>query len=199
MKYFIALLVLLCEANGQQRILVQPNNEIIRLNKSESALSILDKEVTKNKRDCFSNLFRFGYSSDIYPSPAIFNSFHKDVLGMWFVAPASGTINTLFCYIENVRNYYSPLSIRIFESNIYPGHGPGFSPYPSPCMNWGYYLDSNDLDNGITPFRDRTTDTQWISTAPNSLTTFDPLGNELLGDGGFNIKVNPQSTNSLQF
>ena len=101
--------------------------------------------------------------------------------------------------MENVGNYYSPLSIRIFKSNIYPNHGPGFSPYPSPCMNWGYYLDSNDLDNGITPFRDRTTDTQWISTAPNSLTTFDPLGNELLGDGGFNIKVNPQSTNSLQF
>ena len=187
--------LLTCSVYSQYRILVKPNDEVIPLEKGGYAVDIIKSRSHTMPTSCGSNYFKFGYTEEIYPPSSNFGSYHKDALGMWFIAQAEGTLDTLYWYMNDIGNSDSTLSIRIFKSNIYHGQGPGFSPYPPPCLNWGYYIDTNDLDNGITPFRDMATDPQWISTA--ALTTFDPLGDELWGDGGFNFKVQPKSVNAL--
>ena len=198
MKYLIGLVVVfIFTAYGQQRILIKPNDEVIPLEKGERVADIIKRQTYMTHTDCGSNSFRFGYPPDSYNPTSSFGSFHKDVLGMWFIAQANGTLDTLYWRMNDVGNFDSTISIRIFKSNIYHGQGPGFSPYPPPCVNWGYYLDTNDLDNGITPFHDRATDTQWISTASIALPTFDPLSDELWGNGGFTFRVQPNSVNAL--
>jgi hypothetical protein len=184
---------------GQVKYLVSPNNEVIPIKPNDRVVNyISSKSRVTFQSSCDSNSnFIFGYSPYVYQPTSYFGGNHKDVFGQWFIAPADGTIDTLFWSMNEVGNIDSTISIRIFKSNIFRGQGPGFSPYPPPCLNWGYYLDTNDLDNGITPFRDKATDTNWISTAPIDTQTFDPLGDELWGNGGFQIKVNPYSVNAL--
>lgn len=182
---------------GQVKYLISPNCEVIPIELNGCVVDyISSKNGFELQSSCDGN-FIYGYSPDIYPSTSNFSGNHKDVFGQWFVAPVDGTIDTLYFSINDVGNADSIVSIRIFKSNIFRGQGPGFSPYPPPCLNWGYYIDTNDLDNGITPFRDKATDTNWISTAPIDTQTFDPLGDELWGNGGFQFKVNPFSINAL--
>jgi hypothetical protein len=184
---------------GQVKYLVSPNNEVIPIKPNDRAVNYISSKssVTLQSSCDGSSNFIFGYLPDIYSSTSNFGGNHKDVFGQWFIAPVDGTIDTLFWSMNEVGNADSTVSIRIFKSNIFRGQGPGFSPYPPPCLNWGYYIDTNDLDNGITPFRDKATDTNWISTAPIDTQTFDPLGDELWGNGGFQFKVNPFSINAL--
>ncbi|MBA4311720.1 MAG: hypothetical protein C0417_03725 [Chlorobiaceae bacterium] len=184
-------------AYGQLKYLVSPNDEVIPLKPNERAVNYISSKSGVGLQSSCNGDFIFGYSPDFYPSTSRFGGNHKDVFGQWFIAPADGTIDTLFWSMDEVNNYDSTVSIRIFKSNIFRGQGPGFSPYPPPCLNWGYYLDTNDLDNGITPFRDKATDTNWISTAPIDTQTFDPLGEELWGNGGFQFRVTPLSINAL--
>ncbi|MBI5477000.1 MAG: T9SS type A sorting domain-containing protein [Ignavibacteriales bacterium] len=182
---------------GQVKYLASPNNEVIPIKPNERVANFISsKSEVKSQSNCNGD-FIFGYSPYVYQPTSNFGGNHKDVFGQWFIAPADGTIDTLFWSMNEVGNADSTVSIRIFKSNIFRGQGPGFSPYPPPCLNWGYYIDTNDLDNGITPFRDKATDTNWISTAPIDTPTFDPLGEEIWGNGGFQFRVNPFSVNAL--
>ncbi|MBI5020320.1 MAG: hypothetical protein HZB59_02695 [Ignavibacteriales bacterium] len=198
MRIFLLVIIVCSQITfGQVKYLVSPNNEVIPLKPSERAVNYINSKSGVRLQSSCKVDFIFGYSPDVYQPTSYFGGNHKDVFGQWFVAPADGTIDTLFWSMSEVNNYDSTVSIRIFKSNIFRGQGPGFSPYPPPCLNWGYYLDTNDLDNGITPFRDKATDTNWISTAPIDTATFDPLGDEIWGNGGYQFKLNPSWINAF--
>ncbi|MBI4548750.1 MAG: T9SS type A sorting domain-containing protein [Ignavibacteriae bacterium] len=199
MNRLIVLTVLAATlAHAQERLLVNPNNEVIPLRKGESAIEVLkDYKINRSVESVCSDKFTFGYTPDNYTPNTNFGARHKDVLGMWFVAPASGTIDTIFWMSFEVGAQDSQISVRIHQSNIFPGHGPGYPPYPAPCQPWGYYVNVNDSDQFITPFRDEATDTQWISTLPGDVPSFDPLGEELWGAGGYQVISHANSVNAL--
>ncbi|MBI4548751.1 MAG: hypothetical protein HY707_12270, partial [Ignavibacteriae bacterium] len=196
MGKILILLILTTTAIAQERLLVNPNNEVIPLQKGESAFEVAKKYVLKrsSSSECPDKI-TFAYRPKDLPNTN-FGAMHGDVLGMWFIAPASGTIDTLFWMAFAVGAPDSLIYIRIFKSIIYPGRGPGYPPYPAPCIPWGYYVNTNDLDQGVAPFRDEATDTHWVSTLPG-ITTFYPLGDELWGNGGFPVIDHANSINAL--
>jgi hypothetical protein len=121
-------------------------------------------------------------------------------MGEWFVAPVRGTIDT-FYFIPNgsISTVDSTVIVRIFKSNIFPGHGPGYD-YPPPCLSWGYWLNTNDPESGIAAFIQDATDTTWHSTADSngsSSPSFEPFGSAVWGMGGPSVKLVPNSINSL--
>ncbi|MBI5215404.1 MAG: T9SS type A sorting domain-containing protein [Ignavibacteriae bacterium] len=185
---FIIFVAVTIVAFPQSRVLVSPNDEVIPLKKGEGAFHVLENHGMKFTSSTYCpdvDYPGFGY----WPPPTFrFGARHKDVLGQWFVAQYSGTIDTLFWYMNgSIGALDSTVFVRIFRSNITPMSGPGVrpGPYNPPCQPWGYYLNSNDLDNGITPFKDHATDTNWISTYFGDTASFDPLGEEIWGMGGF--------------
>src|SRR5713101_2407592 len=178
-------------AHSQQRLLVSPNSEIIPLKRNERMIAAAKLlRLTNPAATLCGNKFTFGYPEELFPPNANFGAFHKDVMGEWFIAPASGTIDTIFWEaLGSVGALDSLVSVRIFKSNIYPGRGPGFRPYRPPCGPWGYYPSVYDSDQGITPFKDEATDTQWVSTTrPGDYVSFDPLGKLLWGFTGVKIR-----------
>ncbi len=178
---------------AQEHLLINPNNEVIMLGKNENAIDVIRGSLNLNKQlsDCPVN-YVWGFDGEHFPVTVNFGAYHLDVMAMWYIAPASGTIDTMYWFMSNyIGARDSLVRIRVFKSNINKGRGPGSSPYPPPCMNWGYYINTNDYDQGISPYRDEATDTNWISTAPYGLTTFDPLGEELWIDGGIWFKIKP--------
>jgi len=141
----------------------------------------------------------FGYTREQYPGTNIpFEAFHQDIMAMWYVAPASGTIDTVFVYNLDVGTLDSTVTVRIFNSNIYPGSGPGYNGYPKPGkLCWGYYISSNDLDNGLAAFPEDATDTTWYSTVTGATPSFSPMGSEIWGFGGFPKVMNAFATNNI--
>ncbi|MDI6765291.1 MAG: T9SS type A sorting domain-containing protein [Bacteroidota bacterium] len=193
-KYLLFFLLTTFVAFAQERLLINPNNEVIPLGKNENAIDVVKKSLNLNKwlpPQCPEN-FVWGFDSYHFPMSVNFGAYHLDVMAMWYIAPASGNIDTLYWFMsDEIGARDSLVSIRVFRSNIYPGRGPGYSPYPPPCMNWGYYINTNLYDQGISPYKDEATDTNWVSTAHNGLITFDPLGEELWIDGGIWFHVRP--------
>lgn len=186
-------------AYPQQRIIVSPKNEVLPLNRAKNAGEFVNRRgFNATGGSPCGPRFTFGYDPLKFPPTSNVGSRHKDVLGEWFVAPASGTIDAIFWEnLGSVGAHDSLLSVRIFNSNIYPGRGPGVAPYPAPCTPWGYYRNTNDLDQGITPFRNEATDTTWISSVYSDSTSFDPLGDELWGNGGFFHKMKANAVNFI--
>ena len=189
MKKYLVLFLFPTFLYSQQRYLVTPNDEFIPMRGGESFANAVHRaKEESSKQSACGTKFIFGYvSSHLYES---FGAKHKDVMAQWYVAKASGTIDSIF--IEDpgpVGNYDSSVSIRIFRSNIQPGIGPGFGPYRAPCAPWGYYVCTNDLDRGISPFKDEATDSTWNSTAMEDSGSFDPLGELIWGHGGVTVKM----------
>jgi hypothetical protein len=188
MKALLFFLLLSGTIIAQQKYLVSPNDEVIPLRRGESPRSIMAKRTgntTSSTLATCGTRFTFGYSETLYPATSNFGARHKDVMGEWFVAKATGTIDTLFWEtLGSVGALDSTLYLRIFNSRIGPTYGPGVRPglYGPPCQNWGYYVNTNDHDQGIAAFKEDATDTTWHSTIAGSVPpTLPPFLNVILG------------------
>ncbi|MBI3765739.1 MAG: T9SS type A sorting domain-containing protein, partial [Ignavibacteriales bacterium] len=144
------------------------------------------------------NPFTFGYTPEQYEPMFDFGGNHKAVLAMWFIAPGNGMIDTLFWLKGNYYPQSEPdlVTVRIHKSNVTPAHGPG-ADFPSNCITWGYFSNSNDLDQGISPFIEDATDTTWFSTIEQPYHTFPPMGDEIWGFGGYPVYEQHNSVNVL--
>ncbi|MBI1803464.1 MAG: hypothetical protein HY033_02190 [Ignavibacteriae bacterium] len=204
MKYsllFLILLFLTPLAHGQKRYLVSPNNDVIPLKSGESARQVIEKfrVQQKQKRQSASvQDMRFGYPPDINPIDGTFIAFHKDVVAMWFESPASGSIDTIFWVSgSSVGALDSIILLKVYASTINAHSGPGNPPYPPPCVNWGYWTSTNDIDQGLAAFPEDATDTTWHSTIPGTTPSFPPFGANLWGFTGVPVIDHPNSVNSL--
>src|SRR5258707_1354116 len=123
--------------DAQRRILVSPSNEIIRLFSANALKQGSRFRDLPNKSSTFcGSKFVFGYPPSYYPANSNFASYPNDLMGMWFVAPAPGTIDTLLWELDDAPGVQSDTmaEVRIYRSNIYHGSGPGYGPYaPPPC------------------------------------------------------------------
>ena len=101
-------------------------------------------------------------------------------MGEWFVAKATGTIDTIFWFaLGSVGATDSTLYVRVDNSRIGPNYGPGVRPGPwdPPCQNWGYFVNTNDQDQGIAAFPDDATPPNtnaWTSTIAAGPPTLPP-------------------------
>ena len=57
----------------------------------------------------------------------------------------------------------------------------GSNPYNAPCQNWGYWVNTNDLDQKVAAFPEDATDTTWHSTYNGAINSFPPFGSALWG------------------
>jgi len=189
-KHLLLFLFLPSFALCQQRLLINPNNEVFGLNKGESALSTVGSalQATVDTPSC--SVRQYGYSPDLYPTDVRFLAHRRDVMAMWFIAPASGTIDSIFWMMNGFQLHGdSILWLRLARSNISPGTGPGSDPYPTPCAPWGYFQNTADPINGITPYKEESTDTTWVSTVPGGVPSFPPIGQEMFFDGNNFIEI----------
>ena len=149
--------------------------------------------------DVCADKFTFGYTSEAFPTTNSFSSNHREVIGEWFVAPASDTIDTIFWYNhQSIGAYDSTVFLQVHASNIGPTYGPGVRPGPfyPPCVGWGYWVNTNDSDEHVAAFIEDATDTTWISTnVEYSDHSRPPFGTELWGLGGYPVRIHPRSVN----
>src|SRR5208283_4129322 len=138
-SFILSTLLLNCLSFSQQRYLVSPNQEIIPLTKGQVASKIIANKLKKSNRrlvngvasgDTCTSQFTFGYTEDKFPPTDDFTGYHKDVLGQWYVAKATGTIDTIFWEATGVGALDSELIISIHQSNIGQAYGPGIRPGP---------------------------------------------------------------------
>jgi hypothetical protein len=196
--------VLFAGTNPTKRYLVGPNSEVIPLSPDEIAAATVKKRTERSTSSAACpDKFTFGYPPTTYPVNSNFGAYHRDVLGEWFVAPASGTIDTIYWFNRAaIGAYDSTIYIRVHESNIGPTYGPGIRPGPfnPPCQNWGYWVNSNDCDQGVAAFKEEATvpGTPWVSTINGSpVPSGPPFGNELWGFGGFPKPIHPNTQESI--
>ncbi|HEV8537907.1 MAG TPA: hypothetical protein VGR15_03190, partial [Bacteroidota bacterium] len=189
MKYVLLLVLLLTEgAYAQQRYLVSPNDDFFPIRKGESARQLIKKKLARSsplQTAACTDKATFGYPEELFQANVNHVGRHKDVMGMWFVAKASGSIDSLYWEVlSDVGALDSTLYIRVHESNIGPEAGPGVrpGPYNPPCQNWGYWVNTADLDRQVGAFIDEATpDTTWHSTYNGPTNTFPPFGQSLYG------------------
>jgi Secretion system C-terminal sorting domain len=190
MKYFYTVLLIILvygQLIGQNKLLVSPDNEAIPIHKGQNAAEII-AGVTKSRMStadmtCPNSLI-FGYPD--YSIDVSFAGYHREVVAMWFVAPTTGTIDTIFW--EGLTNGIpdSLVYIQIRKSNIGPNSGPGVD-YPDACTNWGYYPNTNDPDKGVGAFPEDSTG-NWVSTLDLPYVSYPPVG-ELLWGGTTGVGV----------
>jgi len=205
MKYGLLcfmLLFLTPMAHSQKRYLVSPTNDVIPLKNGESARTVIEKfriQQQKQKRATATvQDSRIGYPPDMNPVDGTFLAFHKDVVGMWFESPASGSIDSIFWVSGfSVGAMDSIIFLRVFQSNINAQSGPGHPPYPPPCVNWGYYVSTQDFDQGLSPFIEDATDTTWHSTVSGTTPSFPPARFNIWGFSGIAVIDHVNSVNSL--
>ncbi|MBI5216322.1 MAG: T9SS type A sorting domain-containing protein [Ignavibacteriae bacterium] len=200
--FLLIILFLFLSQSGfsQKRVLVTPYGDVIPLQKGESAAFAAQKAQVDYENFACSNQGTFGFNPAQYPVISGHIGFHKDVIGAWFTVPASGTIDTVFWYSSNiVCSPDSTLYLRIHESNVYEGHGPGYDGYPAPGPStcWGYFNAINsDLDNGVAAFpEDADQPATWISTVNSPNPSYAPFGSEIWGLGGFPVKTRASQVN----
>jgi hypothetical protein len=201
---FLSVLILSAVMSAQKRYLVSPTDEVIPIDPQVGAAAAMKEwkqRMASSKNGVCSNKFHFGYDPAIYGLDANFGGYHKDVFGQWFTAKATGTIDTLFWSQWNaVNSYDSTVFLRIHQSYIGPTYGPGVRPGPfnPPCANWGYWKNTDDLDQGVAAFIEEATDTSWVSTINFSpVPSGPPFGAEIWGFGGFPVAVHAGETNFL--
>jgi hypothetical protein len=202
---FLSVLLLTAVMSAQKRYLVSPTNEVRPIDPGMSATGIIkewEQRTASSKNAACPSVFYFGYTQTNYPlAGPSFGATHKDVMGQWYVVPATGSIDTVFWLTGSVnKSYDSTLFLRIHESNIGPTYGPGVRPGPfnPPCQNWGYWANTNDGDQGVAAFiEDATGDKAWVSTINGSpVPSGPPFGNELWGYGGFPVIQHVNTVNS---
>lgn len=120
-------------------------------------------------------------------------------MGIWFVAPVTGTIDTIFWIMgDSVGAKDSTGYHRIHNSKITTSYGPGvnFDPPPTP---WGHFINTNDQDRGIAAFPDDATPvglSSWTSTIPSGPETQPPFLESCCG-WGFGITLHAGRINAL--
>jgi hypothetical protein len=199
---FLSVLILSAVMSAQKRYLVSPNDEVIPIEQGKSAASSIKEwkqRMISSRNGVCSNKFYFGFPQEIYPLTSNFGAYHKDVMGQWFTAKATGTIDTLFWEQWTAVNAYdSTVYLRIHESYIGPDYGPGVRPgtFNPPCQNWGYWANTNDPDQGVAAFIEEATDTSWVSTINGSpIPSGPPFGDEIWGFGGVAVGIHAASLN----
>jgi len=204
LRYLILFLIAAsCLTFGQKkRYLVTPYQEVIPLEKGESARMLMEarvREAERAKNAACSNSVIDGFTTTAFPVTSRFGAYHKDVMGEWFQVRFTGKIDTFYWSGNGtVGALDSTLYVRIHKSNIGPTAGPGIrpGPYNPPCQNWGYWINTGDLDQGVAAFPEDATDTTWISTIAGSTPSFKPFDEEWFGLGGFPVTTR-QGLNAL--
>jgi len=209
MRYLSLILsTLLLSSLGfaQQRYLISPNQEVIPLKKGQVASRLIARRLKKssdrsvNATTGCSNPVIYGYTESKYPPTQVFTGYHKDVLGQWYVAQATGRIDTIFWESGDVGALDSELIISIHQSNIGPTYGPGIRPGPfdPPCQNWGYWIDTTDADQGIAAFPEdaKPFPGTFHSTIAYGTAT-PPVGASLWGPGGHEVIDHANSINHV--
>lgn len=201
----LILLVVASSAFGQKKVVLTSTGQVLTLQKGQSSVDAVTKSGLVGQQsvavdNCSSAFATFGYTPAQYPCNQGFVGYHHDVWGQWFLAPSSGTIETLYVWNQDANEMESGTAkFAMWKSNIYPGHGPGYAPYHEPRHSWGYYKDANLSDEafGITPFKAFATDPTWIpqnvqndsiipAGTPDEVDSYDPLGDQIWpsdGDG----------------
>ncbi len=211
MKLLFIFIFLLATCNvlpaQDKHYLVSPNQEIIPVEKGESIRQVIENQIAQTqsatKRTCGSTILGGfppnEFAVDLYYSKH--RGYHRDVFGEWFVSKYSGTIDTIFFYSTNdgVGAHDSLLFVDIRESRITPSYGPGIrpGPYNPPCQNWGYWINSNDGDQGITPYPEEATDTTWIPTVGGATPSTPLFRGERWGMGSFSVVYRPNQVLSV--
>src|SRR5436309_16114345 len=100
MTLLLSILLWFTVTSAQQKYLVSPNDEVIPLKRGQSAAAVVAKRqaqahLAQSQQAC-TNRFTFGYPENIFPANSNFGAYHKDVMGEWFVAKATGSIDTVF-------------------------------------------------------------------------------------------------------
>ncbi len=200
MKYIVTLfLILITLAPAQKRYLVSPNNEAFPINPNETAAQVMKNLLSEKapKSAALCDNATFGYDPIHFTPNSQFTAAHKDALAMWFIAPATGTIDTFYWFGGSINGALDSLVFfRIHRSRITPTDGPGVT-YPYGCQNWGYWYNSNDLDQQVGAFPEDATDTTWISTMKSPYVTFPPMSDEIWGSGGMPAISHPFAINSI--
>ncbi|MBI5216176.1 MAG: T9SS type A sorting domain-containing protein [Ignavibacteriae bacterium] len=207
LRYIILFLIAAsCLTFAQKkRYLVSPYQEVIPLDKDQSARMVMDarqREAERARNAECSNSVLDGFTPTAFPGNNNFGARHKDVMGEWFQVRFNGRIDTIFWATftgSEVGALDSTLYVRIHRSNIGPNAGPGVrpGPYNPPCQNWGYWRNTADLDQGVAAFPEDATDTAWVSTIAGTTPSFPPFAEELWGLGGFPVIHHPGVTNYL--
>ena len=198
-KLLFFLFLLTGVAYPQDRYLVSPNDDFIPLRKGESGSAIMNARMkkfansTSSLATC-SNQATFGFTESLFPPSVNHVARHKDVMGQWFVAKATGTIDTIYWdVLSTIGAKDSLVYIRVHRSILGPTAGPGIrpGPYNPPCQNWGYWVNTNDLDQGVAAFPEDATDTTWHSTYNGAAVSFPPFSNSLWGFTGYPVVDHP--------
>jgi hypothetical protein len=187
-------------AQAAERYVVTPGGDYYLIPKGQSALKVArDHGLMGADAVTCSDKATFGFSPDKFPPNGGHIGFHKDVIGSWFIVPANGTIDSVFWNALEMCAEDSTLFLRIHNSNVYPGVGPGYNGYPLPSSStcWGFYDNTNDLDNGVAAFPEEATG-GWHTTVDTSSPhgpSFPPTGIEVWGFGGFPVVTHANTVN----
>jgi len=195
----VLVLVLSTGALAQKQYLVSPDEEVIPIRPGDDIETLIrdhGQRPTEPEISCGP----FAVIDDPWPTNVLFNSRHRDVMGQWYVAPAPGTIDSIFFQVGNAGDMLSDSTVfvRVHSSAIGRNFGPGIrpGPYNPPCQPWGYWTNTNDPDMGVTAFPEDATDTNWISTYPGSgISSVPPVGEIRWGLGGYPVRLRPNSAN----
>jgi len=214
MKFlFLPLMVLIVSALAlsQQHYLISPSQEVIPLKKWQRVAHLIEARshtaaaYSVSGAEGCSSQFTFGYTEDLYRVTNGFYLYHHDVLGQWYVAKATGTIDSIFWDAPaggtvGAAVMDSTITVRIHNSVIGPLYGPGIRPGPfdPPCQNWGYWIDNTDLDQGVAAFPEDANPYPgaFHSTIAHGVAG-PPFSNEIWGLGGFPVTMHYGTINSV--
>jgi hypothetical protein len=216
---FAFIFIISCNfSHAQKRYLVNSYGDIIPVPAGENAADKISKQTRKQihppgeEAVCMPHPV-FGNMPWEHTTAGAYVNFvhaHKDVIGIWFEAPTSGTLDSVYVQLGDYSGTAFPgfLTMRIHHSNLATGHAPGWDPYiPPPRLCWGYFKSTADTDTGgkgfgIAAFPDEATDTTWVSTygmnnrypydhfnqlVDTTIETFSPMAEEIWGYGGLDI------------
>ena len=148
----IILLILLSAqlTLAQQRYLINSYGDVIHVAPGKSAASEIQRQtrarvkITNGVSACTPQIAAGNLPWE-HTEDSRFLHGHKDVIGVWFETPASGTIDSVFVETGNESSTQFPdhLTLRIHRSNLYTGHAPGWDKWIAPPrLCWGYF-DNN--------------------------------------------------------
>ncbi|HLX11443.1 MAG TPA: hypothetical protein VKS81_01395, partial [Bacteroidota bacterium] len=167
------VIILSCISFGQKRVLFSPWNDAIPVAKGKSVpKAIQDFMKQKKAREASLTCNPVRQSTDFNPADynhTIDNSIQRrDIVADWFQTQTAGTLDSIFFFIGSASGSGgadSAMNLRIFTSNIYPGHRPGQGGFlPPERLFWGYFNDSNDPEDGVAAFPEDATQYDTIHT-----------------------------------
>jgi hypothetical protein len=209
-KLLLCCLFLSSILHAQQKYIVTPEQQFIPITpKGISAVAEIARRLQTEMNalsDC-NNQMRAGYAPDLYPPVGAYSVRHKDAIGQWYVAKASGNIDTVYWLTGlQIGAYDSSATFRFSPSNIGPDYGPGVRDYvhgvnfPPPCQSWGFWLNANDNDRHVSAYPEEATDSTWYSTIYNApMPTRPPIGYDPVRTWATPVTLHPGKTDHFAF